>query len=100
MQSRVRSLSRQATQTLAHQPMTDLKGIMSSVKGIMSNLKGAVCNLEGIATPRLASMPVVRAKGKSLQALFLVLQAFCITQGYHLKPATPTRLCATCSAVP
>ncbi len=87
VQSRVRSLSRQATQTLAHQRMTNLKGIMNSLKGItssvkgimsnlkgtVSNLKGTVCNLKGTASPRLAGMPVARAKGKSLEVLVLVL---------------------------
>ncbi len=132
VQSRVRSLSRQTTKTLAHQPMSNLKGIMSNLKGIMSNLKGTVSNLKGTvsnlkgtmsnlkgtvsnlkgimsdlkgimsdlkgtvsklkgtvsdlkgtASPRLAGMPVARAKGKSLevQVLVLVLQAFCIAQG-------------------
>lgn len=133
MQFRVRS--RKATQTLAHQRMTNLKGIMrklksavsdvkgimrklkgtvrkvkgtmsnlkgvgSSLKGIISDLKETMSNLKGTASPKLAGMPVARAKGKSLEVLVLLLQAFCITQGYQLKPTPTTRLCATCFVVP
>ena len=128
VQFRVPNLSRQMRQTLAHQHMTNLKGIMSNLKGVvstfkgtMSNVKGTmrklkgvvsnltgtvskskgtVCNLKGTASPRLAGTPVAKAKGKNLEVWVLVQQAFCITQGYHLKSTSTARLCATCSAVP
>ncbi len=76
------------------------KGTVSSLKGIISDLKGTMSNLKGTASPRLAGTPVARAKGKSLEVLALVLQAFCITQWDHLNLTPTTRLCATCSAVP